>query len=467
MTLVRTQRRRRRSTSRRSSCCRRRSEGRPPALRPAAEDEGRHEPGPEALWNESWYFDAVSDDGTLGVYVRLGRLPNQGVALYTACICGPGRPSVMLVDAAAPLPAPEDEEQAIETASVQRRAALRAPLERFAVRARGTAEAHDDHSAPLRGEPGEPVEVELDLVWETDGIPYAWRAVDALRDPLPRQRHGARRRRADRARRGPGSATTRGARATGGRSTGCGARCTSTTAPTPTPSACPRCRATASATCSEARSSRRSRPSRPSTSGGPDGLIDDREHRLGAAAARARVAAARLRSAAPGGARRAAVAVPAGDVPRARRRRPRRQRLGGVEPGAARGLIGRRADAAARVGCPHGAPLRRPPLHGGDRGGADDPRRRPRSTWRARSTRSSARSPPSRADQARAARVGARDRHLALPRRRRGRRRAARRCAPLVAERAAGRGCGSAPRARTPSRAGRTSAWSATTATAG
>src|SRR5580692_1087302 len=85
--------------------------GKPPPLRPAADDEGRHEPGPEPLWNESWYFDAVSDDGDLGVYVRLGRLPNQGVALYTACVCGPGRPSVMLVDAAAPLPAAGDDMQ--------------------------------------------------------------------------------------------------------------------------------------------------------------------------------------------------------------------------------------------------------------------------------------------------------------------------------------------------------------------
>jgi len=151
-------------------------QGRPPALRPAAEDEGRHEPGPEALWNESWYFDAVSDDGTLGVYVRLGRLPNQGVALYTACICGPGRPSVMLVDAAAPLPASDDDEQAIETASLAAAQRCERPLERFAVRARGTAEAYDDPSAALRGEPGTPVEMALDLVWQTDGIPYAWRA---------------------------------------------------------------------------------------------------------------------------------------------------------------------------------------------------------------------------------------------------------------------------------------------------
>ena len=61
-----------------------------PALRPAEADEGRHPPGPEALWNESWYFDGVSDDGQLGLYVRLGRLPNQDVCLYTACVCGPG-----------------------------------------------------------------------------------------------------------------------------------------------------------------------------------------------------------------------------------------------------------------------------------------------------------------------------------------------------------------------------------------
>src|SRR5262249_2972581 len=43
-------------------------------------------------------------------------------------------------------------------------------------RVRGTAQAYGDQSAPLRGEAGEPVELALDLVWETDGIPYAWRA---------------------------------------------------------------------------------------------------------------------------------------------------------------------------------------------------------------------------------------------------------------------------------------------------
>ena len=49
------------------------------------------------------------------------------------------------------------------------------PLERFHCTLTGTGEAHDDHSAPLREERGEPVPVALDLTWQTDGAPYAYR----------------------------------------------------------------------------------------------------------------------------------------------------------------------------------------------------------------------------------------------------------------------------------------------------
>ena len=146
-----------------------------PALKPLEQDEGRHQPGPEALWNESWYFDAVSDAGDLGLYVRLGRLPNLELCLYTACVCGPGRPSIMLVDPAAPLPATDDESQLIDTPLLHAEQQCITALETFRVTARGTAEAHQDPSAPLRGEHGEETEIEFDLRWETDGIPYAWR----------------------------------------------------------------------------------------------------------------------------------------------------------------------------------------------------------------------------------------------------------------------------------------------------
>ena len=45
-------------------------------------DEGRHEPGGEQLWNESWYFDFAAEDGSIGGYVRLGLYPGLGVAWY-------------------------------------------------------------------------------------------------------------------------------------------------------------------------------------------------------------------------------------------------------------------------------------------------------------------------------------------------------------------------------------------------
>ncbi|MEA2124107.1 MAG: hypothetical protein QOI80_889 [Solirubrobacteraceae bacterium] len=147
----------------------------PPALRPAPADEGGHDPGPEPTWNESWYFDAVSDDGSLGVYVRLGRVPNQGTALYTAAVVGPGRPAVMVVDAAAALPADDDPQQRIDRPGLRAAQVCEVPLERFRVSLDAMGEAHADESAPLRAERGEPADVALELVWETAGVPYQWR----------------------------------------------------------------------------------------------------------------------------------------------------------------------------------------------------------------------------------------------------------------------------------------------------
>ena len=63
--------------------------GRPAPLAPRPGDEDRHRAGAEPLWNESWYFDAVSADASLGVWVRVGLYPNLGVAWYTAFVCGP------------------------------------------------------------------------------------------------------------------------------------------------------------------------------------------------------------------------------------------------------------------------------------------------------------------------------------------------------------------------------------------
>ncbi len=155
--------------------------GRPPALRPEPADEGRHAPGAEQLWNESWYFDVISEDGTTALYTRLGLYPNLGVSWLTAFVCGPQRPTVAIVDFAAPLP--DGEELTVERGGVRIEHACESALERFRVGLRGTGEAHADASALLRGESGSPLAVAFDLEWVTLGEPYAYRV--ATRYEIP------------------------------------------------------------------------------------------------------------------------------------------------------------------------------------------------------------------------------------------------------------------------------------------
>jgi thiamine kinase-like enzyme len=156
-----------------------------PALRPNGEDEGAHAPGTEQLWNESWYFDAIAPDGAIGAYVRIGLYPNLGVCWYTALVCGPGRPTVAVVDFAAPLPDGDGDGDglSVKTAMLDAGHRCAAPLERFDVALRALGEAHDDAAALLRGEAGRPQQVALDLQWRTAGEPYAYRL--ATRYELP------------------------------------------------------------------------------------------------------------------------------------------------------------------------------------------------------------------------------------------------------------------------------------------
>ena len=247
--------------------------GRPPALRPDPRDEGRHDPGPEALWNESWYFDAVSDSGDLGLYVRLGRLPNQDVCLYTACVCGPGRPSIMLVDAAAPLPAPEDETAGDRDRGAARRAALRGRTAALPgdgrrhcgrlirTRRRRCVVRRASRSRSPSSWCGRPT-VSRTPGANRPGMRFR-AACPAPCASEPSSSHSPAR----------ASATIRGARATGGPWTGCGARSTSMTAPTPTPSASRRCPGTASATSSGAADSSKSSRWTPARTSTRDGLV--------------------------------------------------------------------------------------------------------------------------------------------------------------------------------------------------
>jgi hypothetical protein len=144
-------------------------------LRPGPADEGTHPPGPEPLWNESWYFDGISDDGSLGVYVRTGRVPNQDHCLFSAFVAGPGRPTVMLAHTSAPLPPAGDPAQAIHADGLDAQQHCEDPLRRFRVAVAGTGQSFDDPAGILRGEQGGDVQIGLELTFDTAGIPYLWR----------------------------------------------------------------------------------------------------------------------------------------------------------------------------------------------------------------------------------------------------------------------------------------------------
>ncbi|MBB2772036.1 MULTISPECIES: phosphotransferase [Mycolicibacterium] len=141
-------------------------------LQPAAADEGSHQPGDEELWNESWYFDFADGAQDVGGWVRLGLYPNRNAAWINALVCGPGMPTIGIVDFDAPLPA-DYTETTTDTAHLGLEPVE--PLRTYRVTVRGRGEAHDDPAALLRGEAGRPVDLTMDLTWTTVGTPYRYR----------------------------------------------------------------------------------------------------------------------------------------------------------------------------------------------------------------------------------------------------------------------------------------------------
>lgn len=144
----------------------------PEPLQPGVEDEGSHPPTDEPLWSESWYFDFVDAAQDVGGWIRLGLLPNQGHAWINGLLCGPGMPTIAVLDFEA---APPTEAGRVHTDDVDLVLDAVEPLRSYRVSLRGRGEAHDDPAALLRGEAGRPVDVTLELEWTTVGTPYQYR----------------------------------------------------------------------------------------------------------------------------------------------------------------------------------------------------------------------------------------------------------------------------------------------------
>ena len=193
------------------------------------EDELAHAATDEPLWSESWYADFVDAAQGLGGWFRIGLIANQQTAWVHALLCGPDLPTIAIVDFEVPLPERPvgAAHRRLRARPLRRRAAADLPRRRCVAR----AQAYPDPSALLRGEPGTPVEMTMNLVWTTDGTPYKYRLTTRYEIPCTVSGTVTVDDTRYRSIPSPGSATTRGGCATGGAWTGCGARCTSTTAP--------------------------------------------------------------------------------------------------------------------------------------------------------------------------------------------------------------------------------------------
>ena len=144
----------------------------PEPLRPSQEDELAHAPTAEPLWSESWYADFVDAAQGLGGWFRIGLVANQQTAWVQGLLCGPDLPTVAIVDFEATLPA---DPWRLRTDAFELSHSATAPLQEYRVDLKGRGQAYSDPAALLRGEPGTPIEMTMNLVWATDGTPYTYR----------------------------------------------------------------------------------------------------------------------------------------------------------------------------------------------------------------------------------------------------------------------------------------------------
>jgi hypothetical protein len=150
-------------------------------------DEQSHQPGPEDLWGESWYFDFFAADGSIGGWIRLGLYPNLGVAWYHAFVVGPGRPIAAVADLEAPLPKAGSLE--LRSHGLWADHTCETPLEHWSLGNEAFAVAVDAPSELYDRAPrGDQLPMGLDLEWETDGEPHHY--VHTTRYEVPCRVHG-------------------------------------------------------------------------------------------------------------------------------------------------------------------------------------------------------------------------------------------------------------------------------------
>jgi hypothetical protein len=134
------------------------------------EDEQRHRPEPDPLWNESYYLDFVAEGGARAGYARIGFYPNLGVTWWTTMVVGADQPVTASV--AYDLPLPPQGGVVIASGGYDVKGVVDDPLAVMTLTGTVPAVVHAEPAAVYRGEPGGATELGFDLAWVTDGVPY-------------------------------------------------------------------------------------------------------------------------------------------------------------------------------------------------------------------------------------------------------------------------------------------------------
>ena len=148
--------------------------------------EARHAPGPEPLWNESWYLDFWNEDAGLGGYIRMGLYPNLGRSWFWACLVGPDRPLVTVIDHEAQLPKAPGLE--LRASGLWSDFIVETPMQHMTVGFEAFGVAMTDPIEAYNKGWGDPVPLGFDLEWETEGEPFSYEVT--TRYEVPCRVHG-------------------------------------------------------------------------------------------------------------------------------------------------------------------------------------------------------------------------------------------------------------------------------------
>ena len=143
------------------------------SLTPDPADEFRHAHDGTELWNESYYLDFFAEDLSVGGYLRIGLYPNLNRVWYWACLVGPDRPLVTVIDHDVPLPS-SDRSLEIRHDGLWADHIVETPNEHMSVNLEAFALQLDDPQDVYGDARGDRVPFGFELDFLTDRAAYLW-----------------------------------------------------------------------------------------------------------------------------------------------------------------------------------------------------------------------------------------------------------------------------------------------------